>query len=70
MVIPLTGKRFHGLRLIIQEREEVVPIAEANIKARLNPTLADGTVVAEAHDFFTPQPYSGDGYNFMLRHVL
>lgn len=48
----------------------MVPIAEANIKACLNPDSAHGTVVAEAHDFFTPQLRTGDNHSFMLRHVL
>jgi hypothetical protein len=48
----------------------MVAIAETNIKACLNPSLAHGTVVVEAHDFFRPQLRTGDNYNFMLRHVL
>jgi hypothetical protein len=48
----------------------MVAIAEANIKAHLNPNSADGTIVVEAHDFFTSQPHTGDNYTFMLRHVL
>lgn len=62
--------RFSGMRLVVQERGEMVPIAETNVKARLNPNLVDGTVVVEAHDFFTSQPRTGDDYTFMLRHVL
>ncbi|OJA13924.1 hypothetical protein AZE42_13650 [Rhizopogon vesiculosus] len=64
------ANRFPGLRLIVQEREEMVAIAEANIKAHLNPNSADGTIAVEAHDFFTSQPHIGDNYTFMLRHVL
>jgi hypothetical protein len=44
--------------------------AEANIKARLDPNLVHGTVVAEANDLFSAQPRTGDKYTFMLRHVL
>jgi len=61
---------FPYLRLVVQEREEMVAIAETNIKACLDPNLANGTVVVEAHDFFCPQLRTGDNYTFMLRHVL
>jgi len=48
----------------------MVELAEANIKAHLNPNSVPGTVVAEAHDLFSAQPRTGDDYTFMLRHVL
>ncbi|KAG2048116.1 S-adenosyl-L-methionine-dependent methyltransferase [Suillus hirtellus] len=64
------ANKFPALRLVVQEREEMVGPAEANIKARLDPNLVHGTVVAEANDLFSPQPRTGDKYTFMLRHVL
>jgi len=69
LAISLANK-FPDMRLVVQERGEMVPVAEANVKARLNPNSAHGTVVVEAHDFFTSQPRTGDNYSFMLRHVL
>ncbi|KAG2134695.1 S-adenosyl-L-methionine-dependent methyltransferase [Suillus cothurnatus] len=69
LAIALANK-FPTLRLVIQEREEMVELAEANIKAHLNPNSVPGTVVAEAHDLFSAQPRTGDDYTFMLRHVL
>ncbi|KAG1809614.1 S-adenosyl-L-methionine-dependent methyltransferase [Suillus subaureus] len=45
-------------------------LAEANIKAHLDPNSVPGTVVAEARDLFSAQPRTGDNYTFMLRHVL
>ncbi|KAG1811089.1 S-adenosyl-L-methionine-dependent methyltransferase [Suillus variegatus] len=64
------ANKFPALRLVVQEREEMVGPAEANIKARLDPNLVHGTVVAEANDLFSVQPRTGDKYTFMLRHVL
>ncbi|KAG2048105.1 S-adenosyl-L-methionine-dependent methyltransferase [Suillus hirtellus] len=69
LAIALANK-FPALRLVIQERGEMVGPAEANIKARLDPNSVHGTVVAEAHDLFSAQPRTGDNYTFMLRHVL
>lgn len=48
----------------------MIELAEANIKAHLDPSSVPGTVVAEAHDLFSAQPRTGDNYTFMLRHVL
>lgn len=69
LAIALANK-FPALRLVIQERGEMVEIAEANIKAHLDPKSVPGTVIAEAHDLFSSQPRTGDNYTFMLRHVL
>ncbi|KAG1896577.1 uncharacterized protein F5891DRAFT_1053306 [Suillus fuscotomentosus] len=60
--------RFPALSLVVQEREEMIGPAEANIKARLDPNSVHGTVVAEANDLFSAQPRTGDKYTFMLRH--
>lgn len=62
--------RFPALRLVVQERGEMIELAEANIKAHLDHSSVPGTVVAEAHDLFSAQPRTGDNYTFMLRHVL
>lgn len=62
--------KFPALRLVVQERGEMIQLAEANIKAHLDPSSVPGTVVAEAHDLFSAQPRTGDNYTFMLRHVL
>ncbi|KAG0702266.1 S-adenosyl-L-methionine-dependent methyltransferase [Suillus ampliporus] len=64
------ANRFPALRLVVQEKEEMVALAEANIEARLDPNSVPGTVVVEAHDLFSSQPRTGDNYTFMLRHVL
>ncbi|KAG2104365.1 uncharacterized protein F5147DRAFT_762115 [Suillus discolor] len=64
------GKGSLAIALAKSEREEMVGPAEANIKARLDPNLVHGTVVAEANDLFSVQPRTGDNYTFMLRHVL
>ncbi|KAG1886510.1 S-adenosyl-L-methionine-dependent methyltransferase [Suillus subluteus] len=69
LAIALANK-FPVLRFVIQEREEMVELAEANIKAHLDPNSVPSTVVAEAHDLFSAQPRTGNNYSFMLRHVL
>ncbi|KIK37368.1 hypothetical protein CY34DRAFT_15754 [Suillus luteus UH-Slu-Lm8-n1] len=69
LAIALANK-FPALRLVVQERGEMIELAEANIKANLDPSSVPGTVVAEAHDLFSAQPRTGDNYTFMLRHVL
>ncbi|KAG2124864.1 S-adenosyl-L-methionine-dependent methyltransferase [Suillus clintonianus] len=69
LAISLANK-FPALRLVVQERGEMVELAEANIKARLDTNSVPGRVVAEAHDLFSSQPRTGDNYTFMLRHVL
>lgn len=69
LAIALANK-FPSLRLVVQERGEMVELIEANIKAHLDPNSVPGTVVAEAHDLFSAQPRTGDDHTFMLRHVL
>ncbi|KAG2045910.1 S-adenosyl-L-methionine-dependent methyltransferase [Suillus hirtellus] len=64
------ANKFFALRLVVQEREEMVGPAEANIKARLDPNLVHGTVDAEANDLFSVQPRTRDKYTSMFRHVL
>ncbi|OCH89300.1 S-adenosyl-L-methionine-dependent methyltransferase [Obba rivulosa] len=55
---------------VIQDLEEVIPLAEQNIRNRLQDPAIISRISVEVHDFFDPQPRIGDEYVFMLRHIL
>lgn len=63
-------KAFPHLSGVVQDRPEVIKLAEKNFEANLPEAIKDNRIEFEAHDFFTPQPRKGDGYVFMMRAII
>lgn len=57
-------------RFVIQDLPEVVPIAQANIEKDIPAAAKDGRIVAEAHNFFEPQPRASEEGIFIFRYIL
>ncbi|KDQ13840.1 hypothetical protein BOTBODRAFT_55853 [Botryobasidium botryosum FD-172 SS1] len=56
-------------QFIVQDLEEVVPIAKANIARRLTDPAKRSRITVEPHNFFEVQPRGGDRI-YMLRYIL
>jgi len=56
-------------QFVVQDLEEVVPIAKANIERRLSDPTMKNRISVESHNFFEVQPRGGD-HVYMLRYIL
>lgn len=59
-----------SFRAIVQDLENVVALTSSIMKERRPRDIESGTLKAEAHDLFQPQPRIGNEYSFILRHIL
>ncbi|OBZ74915.1 O-demethylpuromycin-O-methyltransferase [Grifola frondosa] len=57
-------------KFIVQDMDDVIVRAAANIEAEIPGAIEAGQIAVEAHDFFTPMPHRGDDYSYLFRHVL
>jgi len=64
------AKKFPNLKYVVQDRSEVVPFARENVKAEVPQQYADGRIIIEAHDFFSPQPQTGDDKVYAFRWII
>ncbi|KAH8924843.1 S-adenosyl-L-methionine-dependent methyltransferase [Atractiella rhizophila] len=66
--LPLLEK-YKDLNLVLQDREEVVEEAKTYFKEAL-PQAVDNRVKFMAHDFFTPQPVTGENHHYFMRWII
>ncbi|OCH89292.1 S-adenosyl-L-methionine-dependent methyltransferase [Obba rivulosa] len=64
------AKTLPEAKFVIQDLEEVIPLAKQNIQQRLQGSEASNRIVVEVQSFLDPQPRIGDEYSFILRHIL
>ena len=55
---------------VVQDLPEVVPLARANIERDIPSAFKEGRIMAEAHNFFEPQPRVSDDRIFIFRYIL
>ncbi|KAF8997195.1 S-adenosyl-L-methionine-dependent methyltransferase [Cyathus striatus] len=63
-------KKLPKAQFVIQDLEEVVKLANANIKDNLSDPSQISRIKAIAHNFFEPQPIIGPNHVYMLRYIL
>ncbi|TFY66486.1 hypothetical protein EVG20_g4597, partial [Dentipellis fragilis] len=63
------AENFHELRIVIQDRPDVINHAEKVWSAKMPEAVTSGRVKLEAHDFFTAQPMR-DVSVFLLKQIM
>lgn len=63
-------QRNPNLKLVLQDRPEVVPEAEKFFQQAMPMAIKQGRVTFQSHDFFQPNPQVGDDKVYVLRWIL
>ncbi|KAF8989958.1 S-adenosyl-L-methionine-dependent methyltransferase [Cyathus striatus] len=63
-------KKLSNAQFIVQDREEVVKLADENIKEQITDHAQLARIKAFAHNFFEPQPIVGPNHVYTLRYIL
>lgn len=57
-------------RFIVQDLEEMMDLAKANVQLRAFEAVNAGRITVEPHNFFAAQPRYGEHHVYLLRHIL